>query len=80
MELQDFTMGEIEEIEDIAQDSISNALSSDGANRTKALIGIAWVVKRKTDPGFTLDKARGLTMREINGLLEDIADPKANDS
>jgi hypothetical protein len=76
MELQDLTMGEIEEIEEIAQDSISNALSSDGANRTKALIGIAWVVKRKSDPGFTLDKARGLTMREINDLLEGLTDPK----
>ena len=76
MELQDFTMGEIEEIEEIAQDSISNALASTGANRTKALIGIAWIVKRKSDPGFTLDKARGLTMREINDLLEGLTDPK----
>ena len=76
MELQDLTMGEIEEIEEIANDSITSALASDGANRTKALIGIAWIVKRKTDPAFTLDKARGLTMREINALLEDLGDPK----
>lgn len=80
MDLQDLTMGEVEEIEDIAGDSIGNALASTGPGRTKALIGIAWVVRRKDDPAFTLDKARALTMREINTLLEDMSDPKGTPS
>ena len=78
MDLQDLTMGEIEEIEELAGESIATALASTGTARTKTLIGIAWVQRRKTDPTFTLDKARKLTMRDINEMLEEWGtdDPK----
>ena len=78
MDLQDLTMGEIEEIEALAGESIATALASTGTARTKTLIGIAWVQHRKTDPTFTLDKARKLTMRDINEMLEEWGtdDPK----
>jgi len=76
MNVNDLTMGEIDEVETFAGQPLASLSSTEQSN-TKLLIGLAWVIKRKADPKFTLEHAKKLTMNEITALLEDDEqDPK----
>ena len=76
MNVNDLTMGEIDEVETFAGQPLAT-LSSTETSNTKLLIGLAWVIKRKEDPKFTLEHAKKMTMTEITQMLEDDeADPK----
>jgi hypothetical protein len=77
MNVNDLTMGEIDEIEVFAQQPLSSLGKQDTTN-TKLLIGLAWVIKRKENPAFSLEHAKRMKMDEITALLEDDdEDPKA---
>ncbi len=73
MNVNDLTMGEIDEVETFAGQPLSTLASTEQSN-TKLLIGLAWVINRKADPKFTLEHAKKLTMNEITSLLEDDED------
>ena len=76
MNVNDLTMGEIDEVETFAGQPLASLSSTEQSN-TKLLIGLAWVIKRKEDPKFTLEHAKRLTMTEITQMLEDDEnDPK----
>lgn len=76
MNVNELTMGEIDEVETYAGVPLSSLTSSETSN-TKLLIGLAWVINRKTDPKFSLEHAKKLTMNEITAMLEDDdTDPK----
>lgn len=68
-------MGEIETIEDIIDDSI-DSIGKPGSRKGKFLRAIAFVVKRRTDPGFTLDQAANLRIQ----LKDTPAHPPAGDA
>ena len=56
---------------------VSSLHSHTKTSSTKLLIGLAWVIKRKEDPKFSLEHAKRLTMDEITAMLEDDdTDPK----
>ena len=77
MNVNDLTMGEIDEVETFAGQPLSTLGNADTSN-TKLLIGLAWVIKRKDDPKFTLEHAKKMTMTEIQSMLEDDdSNPKA---
>ena len=73
MNVNDLTMGEIDEVETFAGQPLASLSSTEQSN-TKLLIGLAWVIKRKEDPKFTLEHAKRLTMTEITQMLEDDED------
>ncbi len=76
MNVNELTMGEIDEVETYAGVPLSSLASTETSN-TKLLIGLAWVIKRKEDPKFSLEHAKKLTMDEITAMLEDDdTDPK----
>ena len=76
MNVNELTMGEIDEVETYAGVPLSSLASTETSN-TKLLIGLAWVIKRKEDPKFSLEHAKRLTMDEITAMLEDDdTDPK----
>lgn len=76
MNVNELTMGEIDEVENYAGVPLSSLASTETSN-TKLLIGLAWVIKRKEDPKFSLEHAKRLTMDEITAMLEDDdTDPK----
>jgi hypothetical protein len=76
MNVNELTMGEIDEVETYAGVPLSSLASTETSN-TKLLIGLAYVIKRKEDPKFSLEHAKRLTMDEITAMLEDDdTDPK----
>ncbi len=76
MNVNELTMGEIDEVETYAGVPLSSLASTETSN-TKLLIGLAFVIKRKEDPKFSLEHAKRLTMDEITAMLEDDdTDPK----
>ena len=78
MNVNDLTLGEVDEVETYAGVPLST-LADENTSNTKLLIGLAHVLKRKEDPKFSLEHAKKLTMTEITALLgDDETDPKAN--
>lgn len=59
LDLDRMTLGELEAIEDIAGADAVKAMMA-GQMTAKALIAVAYVVKRRDHPGFTLEDARAL--------------------
>lgn len=62
IDLGDLRVHEIETIEEVIGTSIDNAFV-EGAPRGKALRAIGYVIKRRTNPDFTLEDAGNLRLR-----------------
>ena len=76
MNVNDLTLGEVEEVENYSGLPIA-ALADPEARKGKLLVALAWVIKRKEDPKFSLEHAKRLSMGDITALLTDEdADPK----
>lgn len=76
MNVSDLTLGEVEEVENYAGLPLA-ALADPQASKGKLMVALAWVIKRKDNPSFTLHEAKQLTMEDINSLLvDDDDDPK----
>lgn len=59
LDLDRMTLGELEAIEEVAGADAVVAMMA-GRMTAKALIAVAYVVKRRDDPAFTLEDARAL--------------------
>ena len=67
MDFENITLGEIAEIEDYAQLPFSDiGLEKVGVIRLR--IALAWIIKRREDPSYTIAQAEALTTAEM-GLL-----------
>jgi hypothetical protein len=76
MELSKLTLGDIAKIEAYANLPIS-AISDEVVGATKLRIGLAWAIKKQSDPKFTFEMAEALTMADVNDLIgEDEEDSK----
>ena len=70
MDFEDITLGEIAEIEDYAQMPFAN-IADDGIGVIKLRIALAWIVKRRTNPDFTIADAEKLTPTDFAQLFGD---------
>lgn len=70
MDFEDITLGEIAEIEDYAGLPFSE-IGEEKVGVIKLRIGLAWVLKRRNDPTFTVKDAEKLTTTEMAALFED---------
>lgn len=68
LNVEDLTLGEIEEMEQAA----GLKLSELGNGSAKATIALIWISQRRLDPAFTLEDARALKVAEL-----EFADPTA---
>ena len=75
MNVEDLTLGEVEEIEGYAGVPLAS-LADNTTPSGKLMVAVAWVLKRKENPSFTLQQAKMLTSKELNDLLG-AEDPKA---
>lgn len=76
IDLELLTLGDIEEIEDaIGVETLREVFK--GNVSAKAMVHLAHIMKRKSDPGFTLDQARRLP---LTAFTLDGADPKGDGS
>lgn len=70
MDFEDITLGEIAEIEDYAKLPFSE-IGDDRIGVIKLRIALAWVMKRRTDPDFTIAEAETLTPKDFAELFGD---------
>lgn len=76
LSLDDLTLGEIDTIESLAQCSIDE-LADETRPKGKVLAAFAYVAKRRVNPEYTWNEALGLTMSELDGLVN-LGDDDAN--
>jgi hypothetical protein len=69
MDFDDITLGEIAEIEDYAGLPFSE-IGEEKVGVIKLRIALAWVLKRRTDPSFTIKDAERLTTSDMAALFE----------
>jgi len=68
MDIKNLTMGEISKVEELSGLPIG-ALAEDDKPKGKLMAALAFVIKRREDPKFTLESANNMTMEEITALL-----------
>lgn len=64
-DIDDLTVGEIEEVEELSGSSI-DALGTPGEKKGKLLRAIGMVKKKRTDPNFTWEQARDLRAVQVS--------------
>ena len=70
MDFENITLGEIAEIEDYAKMSFSE-IGDDTPGVYRLRIGLAWIMKRRTEPNFTIKQAEALTPNDLTDLFGD---------
>jgi hypothetical protein len=70
MDFEDITLGEIAEIEDYAQLPFAD-IGDERLGVIKLRIALAWVIKRRTNPDFTIAEAEKLTPADFAALFGD---------
>jgi hypothetical protein len=68
MDFENITLGEIAEIEDYAKLSFSE-IGEDKPGVYRLRIGLAWIMKRRIDPTFTIKQAEQLTPTDLTDLF-----------
>lgn len=68
MDFEDITLGEIAEIEDYAKLPFSQ-IGEDGIGVIKLRIALAWIMKRRQNPQFTIADAEKLTANDFAELF-----------
>ena len=74
-DFESLTLNEVETIELITGSSIDQLMDA-GQAKGKAMKAIIWIMKKRTDPNFTLEQAGALSMTEANALFAGENDPK----
>ena len=70
MDFEDITLGEIAEIEDYAKLPFSD-IGEERIGVIKLRIALAWVMKRRENPKFTIQDAEKLTPADFGNLFGD---------
>jgi hypothetical protein len=74
-DFESLTLNEVEQIELITGSSIDQLMDA-GQAKGKAMKAIIFIMKKRTDPNFTLEQAGALSMNEANALFAGETDPK----
>ena len=69
MDFEDITLGEIEEIEDYAGLPIQMIGDMNKVGTHKLRIALAWIVKRRENPKFTIEDAKKLKASELLSIM-----------
>jgi hypothetical protein len=68
MDINSLTLGELASIEEAAGRPISD-LADANAPKTRLMIELAYVIKKRQDPNFTRNQAEAMTMADLNGIV-----------
>lgn len=74
-DFESLTLNEVETIELLTGSSIDQLMDA-GQAKGKAMKAIIFIMKKRTDPNFTLEQAGALSMTEANALFAGENDPK----
>jgi hypothetical protein len=75
LDFESMTLAEIEQIEVLTGRNIESIMS-DGAPRGVALKAIIWTLRRRENPGYTLEDAGKVSLKEATSLFTDADDEK----
>lgn len=75
MDFDDITLGEIEEIEEYAGLPITDIGDMQKVGATKLRTALAWIIKRRENPDFTIQDAKNMKSQELFDLM-DFESPK----
>lgn len=78
IDLNDFTLGEIEEIEATAGVAFTELFKSNKSGL--AMAACLWITKRRDDPGYTLEVAKTAKLAEIEFKSPDVDPTDGNGS
>lgn len=70
MDFDDITLGEIEEIEDYAGLPIQLVGDMKMVGTHKLRVALAWIVRRRENPDFTIDDAKKMTTKELFAIMD----------
>lgn len=68
------TLGELAKVEQLAGVAITD-IGEPGVPMVKVMAAVAYVWRKRTDPEWTFEATLGLTMDELNGVLDGAAEP-----
>jgi hypothetical protein len=74
-DFESLTLNEVEQIELITGSSIDQLMDA-GQPKGKAMKAIIFIMKKRTDPNFTIEQAGAISMTEANALFAGETDPK----
>jgi hypothetical protein len=74
-DFESLTLNEVEQIELITGSSIDQLMDA-GQAKGKAMKALIFVMKKRTNPNFTLEQAGAFSMTEANALFAGESDPK----
>jgi hypothetical protein len=74
-DFESLTLNEVEQIELITGNSIDQLMDA-GQAKGKAMKAIIFVMKKRTDPNFTIEQAGAISMSDANALFVGESDPK----
>lgn len=77
MDIKNLTMGEVAKIEELSGLSLAS-LQDENKPKGKLMAALAFVIKRREDPKFTLEMANNMTMAEITSLIESDSEAAKN--
>jgi hypothetical protein len=72
---ESLTLDEVEQIETFTGIAIDKIMD-DGVPRGRSLKVILWIIKKRTDPNYTLEQAGKLQLGDATNLLGGGDDPK----
>lgn len=67
----ELTLGDLDDFEEAVGKSFFECIANGATPSPKALMALVWITERKTDPTYTLEKARDVKV----GSLDIEADP-----
>jgi len=74
-EPEEMTLGEVAEWEQLTGVPIDD-LMANGKPRGRALTATVYIIKKRTQPDFTMADAANFTMTEAHGLIRGTTNPK----
>lgn len=69
MDIQNLTLGEIATVERISGQALAN-LADENLPKGELLAALAFVIKKRENPKYTMEQAKDLTMADIEKLLD----------
>lgn len=75
LDLDSLTLNEVEQIEELTGKDIQALVSMDVISAKVAKV-LVWVVRRREQPGITLDECGGMSLGELTEFLGVDSDPK----
>jgi hypothetical protein len=63
VDMAELTLGELSEVGEILGSDVSTALQ--GPQQPRAIAALVWITLRRDDPTYTLDRALGLKMSQL---------------